>query len=70
MDIHKNDITLIRVEKRTFKEREFVDVRQYFKDDNGEFKPSQKGITIPPERLTELIEALGKLNTEVSVTEI
>lgn len=69
MDIRKNDITLIRVEKRTYKEKDFIDIRQFFKDDDGEFKPTQKGITIHPERLPKLIKALGKLNDEVSVSE-
>lgn len=67
MDIQKNDITLIRVEKRSYKGKDFVDLRQFFKDDNGEFKPTQKGVTLPPDLLTELIEALEKLNNEVVI---
>lgn len=69
MDIQKNDINLIRVEKRTYKEKDFIDLRHYYKDDDGEFKPTQKGVTLPPERLPELIEVLGKLNDEVPVTD-
>jgi len=64
MDIHKNDFTLVRVEKRTFKERDFIDIRQYYKNNSGEFKPTTKGVTIPPELLPELIEALEKMHTE------
>ena len=70
MDIQKNDITLVRVEKRTYKDKEFVDIRQYYKDDNDEFKPTPKGVTIPPERLPELIGALEKLNNEVEAKEL
>ena len=64
MDIEKNDFTKIRIEKRTWQGRDFIDIRQYFKDDEDKYKPSAKGITIPPERLPELIAALETLNHE------
>ena len=63
MDITKNAFTLIRVEKRNYQGKDFVDIRQYYKDDEGELKPTTKGVTLPPEKLSEFIKALENLNT-------
>ena len=64
MDIEKNTFTKIRVEKRTYREKDFIDIRQFYKDDEDNYKPTPKGITIPPERVPELIAALETLNHE------
>ena len=61
-DIQKNAFTLIRVSKRAYQGRDFIDIRQHYKDDKDEFKPTQKGVTIPPEKLPKLISALEKIH--------
>lgn len=57
-EVQKNTQEKIRVEKRKYKGREFVDVRTYYLDDSGEWKPTQKGVTFRPDQLEEIVEAL------------
>ena len=42
--------------------KEFIDIRQYFKNEDDEYKPSPKGVTLPPDKLNELIQALQEIN--------
>ncbi|MDI9368256.1 MAG: transcriptional coactivator p15/PC4 family protein [Thermotogota bacterium] len=60
-DIKRNDTEIVRVSKREFKGHEFLDLRIYYQDDEGDYKPTKKGITINPKLVDELIDAL---NTE------
>jgi len=56
-EISKNTLEKIRIEKREYKGREFIDIRTYYFDGN-EWKPTQKGVTFRPDQLKEIIEAL------------
>jgi len=48
--IRKADLLEIRISFSSFKDREFVDVREwYLSRETGEWKPSQKGFTLPIE---------------------
>jgi len=62
IEIKKNAFTQIRIERREFQGKDFVDIRQYFKNDEDEYRPSQKGVTLPPDKLNELIQALQEIN--------
>ena len=64
-DVHKNDFTIIRVEHRTHKDLTFIDIRQFYRDDDGEFKPTPKGITCQPDKLSDLINVLTKMKNEL-----
>jgi hypothetical protein len=57
----KNALEEVRVSVSTFKGKKYVDIRVYYQDDSGEFKPSKKGIAISPELLPELENSIGKL---------
>ncbi|HEY9161795.1 MAG TPA: transcriptional coactivator p15/PC4 family protein [Desulfomonilia bacterium] len=57
----KNALEEVRVSVSTYKGKKYVDLRVYYQDDNGEYKPSKKGIAISPELLPELENAIGKL---------
>lgn len=59
-DIERNDLEVVRVEKREFKGHEFVDIRIYYQNDSGEWKPTKKGVTLNPDKIDELVEALKK----------
>jgi len=59
-EIQKNTLEKIRIEKREYKGREFVDIRTYYLDGN-EWKPTQKGVTFKPDRLKEVVRALKSL---------
>jgi len=48
------------VSKQAYKGYEFIDVRVYYEDDNGEWRPTKKGIAIAPDKIEELISLLKK----------
>lgn len=61
IDIFKNDYTIIRVCRREYQGKHFIDIRTYCKDDAGEFRPTKKGVTILPGKLDSLIDALKRI---------
>lgn len=62
--IHKSDDIIICISKQEYQNRKFIDVRQYYKDSDGEFKPTRKGVTFPPDLLQDVITALKKIKVE------
>jgi hypothetical protein len=46
-----------------------ADIRIYYKADDGEYRPTKKGITVSPSQLPELGEAIRKLIEKVADTE-
>ncbi|HXK59562.1 MAG TPA: transcriptional coactivator p15/PC4 family protein [Acidobacteriota bacterium] len=44
-----------------FKGKKYADLRIYYEDDEGEWKPTKKGITVSLERYWEFKENLQKL---------
>ena len=59
-EIQKNSTEKIRVSTESYKDHEFIDVRVYYEDDTGEWKPTKKGVTIAPDKVDELVELLRK----------
>ena len=59
--IPKSSLEQIQVGISSFRDHDYVDVRTHFKADDGEWRPTKKGITLPQDRLPELIAALEKL---------
>ncbi len=54
----------IQVRLNEFKGKRYVDLRQFYLDEEQEvYKPTQKGVSIPVEQFGELKEALAKLET-------
>ena len=48
-DIDKGKGEIIRVEISEFKGKKLLNLRVWYTDANGDYKPTQKGIAIPPE---------------------
>ncbi|MBI4445215.1 MAG: transcriptional coactivator p15/PC4 family protein [Acidobacteria bacterium] len=44
-----------------FKGKNYADIRIYYEDDEGEWKPTKKGITISLDRFQEFKEHMSKL---------
>lgn len=63
-EIQKNALEKIIVSTGSYKGYDFVDVRVYYQDKDGEWKPTRKGVAVPPDRLEELIELLKKAQAE------
>lgn len=59
VSIRKNDTADVRVTRDSYKGRETIDIRVWFRDKaKGEFVPSSKGVTIDAGKWEALIEAL------------
>lgn len=41
-----------------FRERDYLDIRNFYETDDGEWKPTRKGIAVPVELYGELMAAL------------
>lgn len=44
-----------------FKGKNYADIRIYYEDDEGEWKPTKKGITVSLDRFSEFLEHVGEL---------
>ena len=49
----------IHVRISQFKDRDYLDIRNYYEDDAGEWKPTRKGIAVPVEFYDELMASLA-----------
>ena len=58
-DIDKGKGEIIRVEISEFKDKKLLNLRVWYTDANGEYKPTQKGIAIPPELYEQVKEAIN-----------
>jgi hypothetical protein len=56
----KNALEEVRASLTEYKTRQYIDLRVFYKADNDEFRPSKKGLTLSPELLPELEEALSR----------
>jgi hypothetical protein len=59
-DIERNETEVMRVSVAEYKGRKYVDLRIYFEGDDGEWKPTKKGVTVQPDRVPDLISLLKK----------
>jgi len=57
----RNATEEVRATLRTYRGRQYMDVRIYYLDDAGEFKPTKKGINLSVELLGELTRMMGNL---------
>jgi len=62
--IHKTDDTVICISKQEYQNRKYIDVRQYYKDSDGEFRPTKKGVTFSPDLLQDVITALKEIEVK------
>ena len=66
-DIHKSDDIIIRISESEYLDHKYIDIRQYYKDSTGEFKPTKRGITFPPDLLEDVISGLSKLKCDKNI---
>jgi len=57
----RNATEEVRATVRTYRGKQYLDVRIYYLDDAGEFKPTKKGINLSVELLGELTKMIDKL---------
>lgn len=64
-EIERNRTEKIRVELSNYRGKDFISVRIYFLADNGEWRPTKKGVTVRPDQLDELIGLLNQAKEKV-----
>lgn len=57
LELGKSD-DVLRVERKLYHDRVYVDVRRWYQLDNGEHAPTAKGIMIPEDRARAVAEAI------------
>jgi hypothetical protein len=56
----------IIVALKEFKGKEYIDIRTHFENDEGDWIPTKKGITLTPDSLDEMIDLLKTAKKKVS----
>lgn len=57
-EVQKSKTQVIRAELSNYKERDFVNLRVWFENRDGEYCPGKQGLTIPPNKLGDVIKIL------------
>jgi hypothetical protein len=57
-DIERNPTEVVRVSVSEYKGRKYVDLRIYFKNAEGEWAPTKKGVTVQPDKVEEMLGLL------------
>lgn len=69
-EIERNDTERLRIEASNYKGADFISVRIYYLADNGEWRPTKKGITVKPDKVDELIGFLNEGKSKIDKKEI
>jgi hypothetical protein len=59
----------IIVALKEFKGKEYIDIRTHFENNDGDWIPTKKGITLAPDSLDEMIDILKTAKKKVSEKE-
>ena len=65
-EIQKNLKERIRVSIEEYRGHKFIDLRVYFEAENGEWKPTKKGIALNGDSIDAVIEALQKARKKLT----
>jgi len=63
--INKGMGSRIHVRLSKFRDRDYLDIRNFYETEDGEWKPTRKGIAIPVDLYDELMEGLGEAKAEI-----
>ena len=55
----------IHIRLSTFRDRDYLDIRNFYEAEDGEWKPTRKGIAVPVDLYDELIEGLTEAKGEI-----
>ena len=64
----KNSRESLVISRSTYKGSELVDIRTFFKNEDGDLSPTKKGVNIRLELLDELIAWLSALAQDAHIT--
>ena len=57
-DVQRSETEVIRISTREYKGVPYVDLRVFFKDKSGEYRPTKKGLTVRKEQIHEIAKAV------------
>ena len=62
VDIRRSSVEVIRVGLSEFRGRSYVHIRHWVESDRlGEYIPTKRGVTLQPDQVRELIDALQEI---------
>lgn len=64
--IEKNEGNAVRIELKEFKGKVYLDIRQFFMGESGDWIPTKKGVTVPPDEIGNLIEILAAIQGQMT----
>ena len=67
--IPRNQTEQVRVGVKEFKGKSYIDIRIYYMDDQGEWKPTKKGVSLSTEYITELKDAVNIIGEQIKEIE-
>lgn len=65
IEIKKNKTNYVQIELREYEGHPYVDVREFYDDEDGRRLPTKKGITFSPKVLDEVVDGLVQLQNEI-----
>ena len=65
-EFQKNTAELVKASWETYKGSSFVDIRAYYEDSTGEWRPTKKGIAIPKDKIESLVSLLQDAACQVN----
>ena len=68
-EIRKNKSEVIRIQLNEYKEHKLIDLRVWYEDEEGEYKPTKKGISFNRHLSINVANAITEVMSENSVEE-
>jgi len=68
--IERNATEELQIAINEYKGKQYVDLRIFYTNDEGDtWNPTKKGVTVAPDKIDDVIEALTKAKVELGVEE-
>ena len=65
IEFNRNSREKIRLALSEYQGNHYVDIRTYFENEDGEYKPTRKGVTFKPELWPKFRKAIEALEAEI-----
>ena len=65
IEIKNNKTNYVQIELREYEGHPYVDVREFYDDEEGRRLPTKKGITFSPKVLDSVVDGLVQLQNEI-----
>lgn len=65
VDIERNSTEIIRIEISEFREKKLLNIRTWYLNDQNEYAPTKKGVTISIDKIADLKNALIEAENKI-----